>query len=157
MNSIEMIGLTSDTLKNADWPVKEIWLVENETNLYLMPERKDAIVIFSKGYAMDLLYGIPMFQKAKLFYWGDLDEDGFVMLHRMRKHYPHLRSIFMDTVTVELHQEEIGKQPGKYKIEKLEFLTEGEKQAFDILKLRNGRLEQEKLRQQFIIQGINRS
>ena len=157
MNGIEIIGLTPDTLKESSWPVKEIWLVENETNLYLMPERKDAIVIFSKGYAMDLLYGLPLFQAAKLFYWGDLDEDGFVMLHRIRKHYPHLRSVFMDAPTIALHQEEIGKQPGRYKIEHLEFLTEEEKQAYDILKLMNGRLEQEKLRQEFIIHGINQS
>ncbi|MBN8876789.1 MAG: hypothetical protein J0I32_04530 [Sphingobacteriales bacterium] len=153
-SGIGLLGIPVDTLKMCHWKIDEIWLVENETNLYLMPERNNALVIFSKGYAMELLYDIPLFHRSSILYWGDLDEDGFNMLNRFRKHYPHVRSIFMDQYTLDTHQEDIGKQNEKYKIRELKLLTPAERNAFEQLLSVNGRLEQEKLNQQFIIKTI---
>lgn len=151
---IGLLSIPADILKTREWKINEIWLVENETNLYLMPERNNALVIFSKGYAMELLYDIPLFHRSRIFYWGDLDEDGFNMLNRLRKHYPPVTSVFMNQDTLDIHREHISKQNEKYKIKELELLTETEKNAFEQLLLTDGRLEQERLNQQFIIQTI---
>lgn len=141
------------------WNVAEIWLVENETNLYLLPRRKEALAVFSRGYAMEGLKEIPLFRQTRLFYWGDLDEDGFIMLNRMRWHYPKLKSVFMGESTLINHAAEFDRQPANYKTaaNSLDLLTPTEKAAFNILKHHNGRLEQERIRQDYIWKKLSRS
>lgn len=150
MHGHEVFGLSTVGLQNVKWEIDELWLVENETNLYILPQRKNALVIFSKGYAFRKLFDIPLFNGTKLFYWGDLDEDGFNMLNTFKKHYSHAISVCMDLQTVMFHQSEMLKQPANYKISFLEYLSKEENEAFQILYDANGRIEQEKLNQEFL-------
>ncbi len=147
MYGMELTAVTAGWLRQCTWEIKEIWLVENETNLHILPGRKDAIAIFSKGKATYSLSDIALFDRARLYYWGDLDEEGFAMLNAMRDHYPHIISVFMDEKTLLQHVAEMGKQPSLYKINQLSLLNAEEQAAFNILKYHNGRLEQEKIRQ----------
>lgn len=152
MHGMGVTGVTVDWLKQINWDIKEVWLVENETNLYLIPERNDAIAIFSKGKATYSLKEVPLLAKARLFYWGDLDEEGYKMLNAMHGYYPNnLQSVFMDEKTLLLHAGEMGKQDAAYKTISLEHLTKEEQAAFNILKYHNGRLEQERIRQDYVV------
>jgi hypothetical protein len=36
-------------------------------------------------------------------YWGDIDTHGFVILDRLRRHFPRLRSVLMDRATLAAH------------------------------------------------------
>ncbi|GAB3020726.1 DUF3322 and DUF2220 domain-containing protein [Niabella terrae] len=150
MHGMEVVGITDETMQHVDWNIQEVWLVENETNLYLIPPRKNALAIFSRGYATHRLGNIPFFSRGRLLYWGDLDEDGYEMLNAMREYYPHLQSVFMDENTLRLHVGELGKQNAVYKTSVLPWLTEKERAAYHILKFQNGRLEQERIRQDYI-------
>ena len=151
MHGMEVTGITVDWLKQINWDIKEVWLVENETNLYLIPERKNVIAVFSKGKATHSLKEVPLLAKAKLFYWGDLDEEGYKMLNAMHSYYPdNLQSVFMDETTLLQHAGEMGKQDAVYKTTSLEHLTKEEQAAFNILKYHNGRLEQERIRQDYV-------
>jgi len=157
MYGMEVTGVTVDWLKQISWDIKEVWLVENETNLYLIPERKNAIAIFSKGKAMYSLKDVPLLTKAKLFYWGDLDEEGYKMLNAMHGYYPNnLQSVFMDETTLLQHSGEMGKQDAVYKTTSLEHLTREEQAAFNILKYHNGRLEQERIRQDYVVEVLGK-
>jgi len=153
---LEVMGITLSGLQQLDNNVKEIWLVENETNLYLVPNRKNALIIFSRGYAVNLLKSIPLFESVKLFYWGDLDIDGFNILHDFKKMYNHVKSVLMDIETVEYHQaEKIIIEP-KSKNRNLSSLNENELEAFEYLAENKWRIEQEKLNQQYIHQYIQK-
>jgi hypothetical protein len=153
---LEVMGITLSGLQQLDNNVKEIWLVENETNLYLVPARKNALVIFGGGYGIGSLTNIPLFDKVKLFYWGDLDIDGFNILHNFKKMYNHVKSVLMDIETVEYHQaEKIIIEP-KSKNRNLSSLNENELEAFEYLAENKWRIEQEKLNQQYIHQYIQR-
>lgn len=154
MQGHEVFGLSTEGLNKVNWQINEIWLVENETNLYLLPERESTLVIFSKGHALTQLFNLPLLSSSKLFYWGDLDEHGFIMLNTFKRHYKHTLSIFMDRFTVEYHKKEILQQPEKYKTISLEFLTSEEDYAFQKLREENGRIEQEKLNQEFVFNII---
>lgn len=154
MHGHEVFGLSTVGLKTVDWKIEELWLVENETNLYLLPKRMGALVLFSKGHAVTQLFNIPLFARTKLFYWGDLDEHGFIMLNTFRRNYNHAKGIFMDQNTVEYHRSEILTQPEKYKIRSLEYLSIDENEAFQTLLSINGRIEQEKLNQRFIFRKL---
>lgn len=155
LHGMECTGVTGDWLRQINWPISEVWMVENETNLYLVPPRKNAMAIFSRGYAMSQLKDIPLFHKASLYYWGDLDEDGYKMLNGMRAGYPHIKSVFMDEYTLLKHAEELMTQQAKYKTAVLPLLTGAEQAAFNILKHHNGRLEQERIRQDFIVERLS--
>jgi len=146
---IEILALTPDTLRNVSWTIDEIWLVENETNLLLLPPRKNALAVFSKGYALHALKEIPILNRARLFYWGDLDEDGFIMLDQFRKYYPHARSIFMDKETIFFHRHEMDRVPFRLNRSNLELLPY-EAEAYQFLLTHQGRIEQEKLQQDYM-------
>lgn len=154
MHGMEVTGVTIDWLRKLNWQIKEVWLVENETNLYLIPERKNAIAIFSKGYATLNLQSIPVLQNATLYYWGDLDEDGYKMLNAMRGYYSTIISVFMNETTLLQHAGELGKQDATYKTTLLPHLSKEELAAFTILKHHNGRLEQERIRQDYILHTL---
>lgn len=151
---LEVMGITLSGLQQLKNNVKEIWLVENETNLYLVPERKNAMIIFSRGYAINLLKKIPLFENVKLFYWGDLDIDGFNILHDFKKMYNNVESVLMDIETVQFHEIEKVKIEPKNKNRNLPLLNEKESKAFEHLASNKWRIEQEKLNQQYIYQYI---
>lgn len=154
-SSIDVFGISPLALQKVDWVVEEIWVVENETNVFLLPKRKKTMAIFSKGYALHQFKNIPLFQKAKLIYWGDLDEDGFIMLHQFRQYYPHVRSAFMDETTVLCHMAEMSKIPFRRKLFDLQLLP-NEAAAYKLLMEFEGRIEQEQLQQQFIQAYLDR-
>lgn len=150
MHGMELTGVTADWLRIADWDIKEIWLVENGTNLHMLPSRAGAIAIFSRGKATHSLKNIALFSKVQLYYWGDLDDEGYAMLDAMHGYYPNLVSVFMDEATLLSHSHEMGKQKHKYRNYALTRLRPKEQAAYNILKYHTGRLEQEKIRQDYM-------
>ncbi len=150
---LDILAIPYQTLLKTTWPIKEIWVLENETNLYLLPQRREALAIFAKGKALHNLKNIPFFASARIFYWGDLDEDGFEMLDQFRQHYPHTVSILMDEKTVLHHKSYIHTVPFRHN-PGYDWFTAEEKAAYRFLWDVQGRLEQEKLEQLFVQQYI---
>jgi hypothetical protein len=155
-SGMEVIAVTPEALQVAGWPVKEVWVVENETNLYLLPPRPSGMALFAKGYALHHLRSIPLFHQSHVFYWGDLDEDGFQMLHQFRQHYPHTQSKLMDESTVQEHLEELRENRFRQPNQELS-LTAAEWGAWKLLKERNGRIEQERIRLDWVMKCITRT
>lgn len=151
---IEVCALSADELCKRNWKPVSIWVVENETALYMLPEIKGGLAICSKGKALYLLKDVPLFISTPLYYWGDLDEDGFMMLNDFRKIYPHVKSCFMDITTIRSHIEFLDIQPRFYRKETLSLLTNDEEAAFNLLVQKNGRLEQEKIIQSFVVNQL---
>jgi hypothetical protein len=147
---MDVFGITVNYLKRVSWPVKRIILVENETNLYLLPVLPGTFALASGGGALHLLKEIPLFNHIPLYYWGDLDERGFVLLHDMRLYYPAIKSVLMDETVVAFHQHEMDKQQKAYRERELPGLTTEEKSAYVFLSAHQGRIEQEKLNQAYV-------
>lgn len=148
--TMDVLGLPPDTLQKMHWQVKEIWLVENETALYILPRREKALAIWTRGKAIELLAGIPFFDSANLFYWGDMDEDGYFILAQCRKMYAHAQSCLMSEEALQLHRDKMSIQPASYRAAIPEGLTAAELAAFNLLAKSNGRIEQEQFPQKFI-------
>jgi hypothetical protein len=149
-SGMEVFATAVDHLKRVHWPVKRVIMVENETNLYLLPALADTLALVSSGKALHLLKEVPLFSQVALYYWGDLDEQGFVMLNDMRVYYPHIQSFLMDEQVVLLHQQELDTQPAIYKTRELPALTTDERHAFKLIAWHNGRIEQERLSQEYV-------
>jgi len=153
-NNMIVLGITPEDLQMANWKIDKIILTENETSLYQLPELKNTLALCSNGKAVSLLENIPLLANTRLFYWGDMDEEGFFILHHLRQFYPHTQSIMMDEMTIVLHETEITIQPAKYKNIDMPALQSHEYAAYRMLAERNGRLEQEQLQYLYINNSV---
>lgn len=148
-SGMEILALPYDLLRQQQWNIERVIMVENETNLYLIPKATSTLAIFTSGKALHLLNEIRFLEQAEIFYWGDMDEDGFEMLHSIRDYYPNVKSIFMDYHTVEEHKKELDEKRFR-KDRKILTLLPSEQAAYEYLAGSDQWLEQEKLRQSFL-------
>jgi len=124
-------------------PLKKVFLVENKMNVLTFPTIEESIVIFGSGYSIENLKNANWLNNVALYYWGDLDAQGFEILSQFRGYFPHTKSIFMDKETFDKFFENDKGTPNKISIDLN--LTEEEKQLYESLKENNWRLEQEKI------------
>jgi len=151
---MQVFGITVEFLREMTWPLKRIILVENETNLYLFPNMAATMVLCSSGGALHLLKSIPLFHNTSLYYWGDLDEKGFTMLQEIRIMYPHIISLMMDEAVVAHHKKDMDRQPKVYRQREMTGLTPEEHRGYLMLAANQGRIEQEKLQQQYMLDRL---
>jgi hypothetical protein len=102
------------------------------------------------GFMISYLKNVLWLNEKKITYWGDLDSHGFAILNQMRNYFPQTVSAMMDMETFELFKKE-GLVPGeKTNAINLSKLSEVEMKVFTFLKENNFRLEQEKIRQNYV-------
>ena len=145
-SGVDDLSVTVSQFENLNLPIKKVLVVENKTTLYTtltLPKMKDSIAIFGSGYSVCNLQNTQWFNKIDLFYWGDIDVQGFEILSQFRGYFPHAKSVLMDSETFEIFFEnDIGTET---KVSILLNLTDNEQGLYSILKTNNWRLEQEKI------------
>lgn len=72
-------------------------IVENkETFLSLTAAWPETVAVWGAGYAVGLLDQLPWLHRCeRLVYWGDLDAEGFAILHRLRSSFDTVESVMM--------------------------------------------------------------
>ena len=95
------------------------------------------------------LRNVRWLHERNIFYWGDLDTHGFLILHQMRTYFPRTKSVMMDMDTFEHFKGEGVVAGEKISSENLNTLNKAETEMFDFLRINNFRLEQEKIRQEY--------
>ena len=122
-----------------------VFIVENLESLLAMPEWPAAVVIHGSGYAVSVLGEIPWLKGADVIYWGDLDADGFAILHVLRSHLPSVTSVLMDEGTLLEHRDLWVADPSP-RMRELSTLTTEEQSTLERLRQEgNVRLEQERI------------
>lgn len=127
-------------------PLENVIVVENKTNLYTtltLPLEEKTIAIFGKGFQVGNLKKADWLNQVAIFYWGDLDVQGFEILSQLRGYFLQTRSFLMDDVTFTTFFENDVGTPSKVNVPLN--LTEEEKFIYEKLKRNNWRLEQEKI------------
>ncbi|MEU7641300.1 Wadjet anti-phage system protein JetD domain-containing protein [Streptomyces sp. NPDC039016] len=129
--------------------VTTVYVVENETTYLAFPSQPHSIVIHGGGYAVTQLSALPWLQDVRLIYWGDLDTHGLTILDRLRRAFPHARSILMDRNVLLEHRSQWVKEETPTH-EHLTTLTPEEADLHESLVEgefgHNARLEQERVR-----------
>ena len=117
-------------------------------NFLTLPALPNSIALFGKGYALSSLKAAKWLLSYPIFYWGDMDVDGFKILSQLRSYFPQVRSIMMDMETYQAFQEfavsietPITEPPA--------YLTESEKTLYIYLVSHQQRLEQERITQEY--------
>lgn len=135
-----------------------VFVVENKVNLLTLPKRSRSLALGGMGAGVTALFDINWLSKQRLYYWGDLDMDGFEILARLRHRFPHTQSMFMDLATLETHRalaipivnrntDEANEPPE---------LTECERAAYRICKVEHLRFEQEHIAQFLVNQWFEK-
>lgn len=153
---LQISGLADLTIpltdfNKLDFECSNILLTENKMNFLALPALQSTIAIWSGGgFMISYLKNSDWLKNKNIFYWGDLDAHGFLMLHQMRSYFPQTLSAMMDRKTFELFNGEGLVSGEKMNLENLPTLTGPELEMFTFLKENNLRLEQEKIRQEYV-------
>ncbi|WP_324171587.1 Wadjet anti-phage system protein JetD domain-containing protein [Sulfurimonas sp.] len=157
LDSSQTIGGLSDISLNIDefkhlYPTcKYIYIVENKITTLSFPPLKNSMVIFGNGYGVEVLRDVKWLHEKEIFYWGDIDSDGFAILSQVRGYFKGTVSILMDKQTKD-NFEYFGVEVKATTCKKLINLTVEEKNMFD--NIGNFRLEQERIGFEYIINSL---
>ena len=147
---LQDISTTIDELAQKDWKVKRVFIVENKTSLLkadiflTLPHMNSAMAIFGSGRAAALLAGIPWLKASQIFYWGDIDAEGFEILDNLLSVFPKAMAFCMDFETLNAYRKEATTGSGT-SIKSLPHLNENEKKIYEFVAQHNLRLEQEQV------------
>jgi hypothetical protein len=131
-------------LANLPLTPRKIVVLENEWTFLAFGGIPDSIAIFGKGFAVRALALIPWMQKAEIWYWGDLDAQGFQILNSLRSGLAQVKSFGMDFATLERHRDLWSEAPN-CPAQVLGYLTPEEESVFEALRNKRIRLEQERI------------
>ncbi|MFW6205564.1 MAG: DUF3322 domain-containing protein, partial [Actinomycetota bacterium] len=93
-----------DELSAAPPECSRVYVIENDITYLAFPPVDDAVAVFGGGYAVSVLEPLSWLADRELVYWGDIDTHGFAILDRLRRSFPHARSMLMDRATLLAHE-----------------------------------------------------
>ena len=105
------LSVRTDEFAAAPEHVKCVYVVENEVTYLAFPVPAAAMVIFGAGYAVPVLEPLGWLAGRDVVYWGDIDTHGFAILNRLRRSFPHARSMLMDRGTLLAHRDHWTTEP----------------------------------------------
>lgn len=136
---------------------ESVLIVENKINLLTLPPITGAIALGGLGNSVGDLRYVLWLSQLPLWYWGDIDVDGFEILSRLRMVFPSVRSLLMDERTLVALRSTIGGVGnGRLVRQKMNLLPE-ELAAFEVCSATNLRIEQERIPQDFVALHIRTS
>ena len=144
------VTLNVDEFANLSIACENVYIVENQITTLSFPNMKNSIVIFGSGYGVGTLKNVQWLHEKNIYYWGDIDKDGFAILSQARGYFKNIKSIFMNEEVIDLFKE-FGVQDDKNEnvFKELKNLTADEQKVYDNLQNNfygnNFRLEQERL------------
>lgn len=127
--------------------IEKIFIIENEMVYLTFPAVKNAVCVWGHGFSVLLLKNSEWLKSRELFYFGDLDEHGFLILSDFRNHFESAKSFCMTKEILEKYEKfrVEGKSLGENQIP--QNLTEDEKSVLKNLHQNpaKNRLEQERI------------
>lgn len=151
-NKIMDISIRLSDFEDWEFTCSIVLITENKMNFLTLPALPDAIAIWSGGgFNVSYLRNAEWLKRKRIFYWGDIDEHGFQILHQIRSYYSQTQSVLMDHLTFNTFKDYAVKGE-RNKAEKLHLLNKDETALYNFLKLLedNNRLEQEKIPQYYV-------
>jgi len=149
---IDDISIPISEFQHLSLPIQTVYVVENKINMLTFPVKRNSIVVWGHGFGVDIMKNVDWLKTKKIYYWGDLDTQGFQILSEFRFHFKQVQSFLMDRYTFDKYYE--GDKGTVTNVEKELCLTAEEKDMFEYLKANNLRLEQEKVPFDYIMKSI---
>ncbi len=138
------LSLPADELDRLPVRSARVVFTENRINVLTIPHFSRGIVLGGLGNDLKLLNRIAWLKTSPLLYFGDVDVEGFEILSRFRRIFPHAESMQMHSEILSRYRRlcisGTGTQP-----EPPTGLTDQELAAFHQCAAENLRLEQERI------------
>ncbi|MBR08961.1 MAG: hypothetical protein CMP48_14930 [Rickettsiales bacterium] len=125
---------------------ERVFIIENKMNFLTFPQTPLSIAIWGKGFAIESLKNTEWLDEKEIYYWSDLDIQGFQMLSQLRSYFSQTQSFLMDMTVVEKYMDFIV-QGTPTNTELLSHLSDEEFRVYEFLLKNNYRLEQERIHQ----------
>ncbi|MEA1891883.1 MAG: DUF2220 family protein [Campylobacterota bacterium] len=138
------ISLNIQEFKNLHPTCRVVYIVENKITTLSFVPLKDSMVIFGSGYGVEILKDVEWLKRKDIFYWGDIDSDGFAILSLARGYFKDIKSLMMDKQTLEKFRY-FGVESKHSTCKDLKNLTRDEAVVYKMVVENNFRLEQEKI------------
>ncbi|MFT4258336.1 Wadjet anti-phage system protein JetD domain-containing protein [Microbacterium sp.] len=139
------ISAPADELAALPLEPRVVIVCENLESVLALPEWPGAVAVHGAGYAVPI-HRLPWAVSSRVLYWGDLDADGFAILHRLRSNGVDAVSVLMDEGTLLAYRELWVADPNGVKNRTLPMLDALEQAALQRIAAEGGvRLEQERL------------
>jgi hypothetical protein len=137
-------------------PVKQgrVIIVENKTNLLTLPPMPRTIGIFGEGKGVSQLLRIGWLDQSEIYYWGDLDVEGFEIYAHLKFRFPQTTSVMMDLPTIRRY-EHLSTAGNGSQVEVPPELNAIESEAFRYLRKNNLRIEQEHILQSYVNEALH--
>jgi hypothetical protein len=150
-NNIKDLSIRLSDFEKSIWHSSHVFITENKMNFLTLPPFPSAIAIWSGGgFKVSYLKNAHWLAEKNIYYWGDIDEHGFLILHQLRTYYKQAKSVMMDRLTFDKFQG-FAVTGERNNADKLQLLNEEEANLYAFLKSRqNNRLEQEKISQDYV-------
>lgn len=137
--------LSNDDVARFNPPHKRIFITENKVNGYTFPDCANSLILFGMGYGvLELARQAKWLADKEVYYWGDLDSDGFNILSSLRHILPNVHSFLMDRDTLLAYVDKEIKDTGNTAVIP-DRLTVSEKMAWKEVHDHGWRLEQERI------------
>lgn len=149
------IRISDKDLLATSLPGTHLLIIENERCHHQLPACSNTLAILGAGQNLAWM-AASWLSKKHLAYWGDIDTWGLHMLAQARNYQPGLTPLLMSKNSFELH----GNNKAVVEVEPMRSLpdrglTESEVQLFSFLLVQEkGRLEQEFIAKEFVVQAI---
>ncbi len=130
-------------------------ITENQINFLTLPAINNSFAIFGGGFNISILKDVSWLANCPVFYWGDIDAQGFIILSHLRSYFTQTISIMMDegTFTTFKQFSVTGRVCNRVNVP---YLTKEEYDLFVRLSKQTIRLEQEKISQDFVIDKLSK-
>lgn len=151
-SDVEDISIPISQFKQLALPVQKVYVVENKINMLSFPMVEKSIVIWGHGFGVETICNVDWLKDKDIFYWGDLDVQGFQILSLLRSHFGQVKSFLMDRPTFDAFFE--GDKGTPTNVDRGLRLTSEENEMYQCLKENNLRLEQEKIPYNYAIERI---
>ena len=146
-SGVRKLFLSQDDIADFQPPHRRIFITENKVNGYTFPDAEDSLILFGMGYGvLEMAESAPWLADKEIYYWGDLDHDGFNILSNLRKVLPEMKihSFLMDRETLLAYVDPKVKDTGNTTTIP-DYLTVSEKMAWKLIHDNGWRLEQERI------------
>lgn len=143
------VSIPTSEFRQLNLEIHRCFITENLMNFLTLPYLENSFAIFGSGYAVQNLKTVSWLSDCPIFYWGDLDTDGFKILSQLRSYFPQTTSIMMDIATFRAFDEFAVSVEGAI-AGTLPYLTPEELTLYTHLASHQKRLEQERISQNYV-------
>ena len=147
-DGIDDLAIRHATFARHPFGGEAVIITENKMNFLTLPPVPRTLALWGGGFQVHLLREAQWLHSRTIYYWGDLDTHGLLILSQLRSLFAHVESLMMDRETLDRFH--TGDQAPPIAQVNTAGLHEEELALFHHLKDGNIRLEQEKIPQWYV-------